>query len=103
MLGKLLRICPIVAASLLLLLLLTACAHYVDAPLSLPDIPQPLKDCAAVAIPPIPGEPGTPLTNEQVAVSLAEQRFSALSKDRCVRDSHSWYNDLKNSLGAEGH
>lgn len=84
-------------ASLLLLMLLIACVPFTEE-INLPDIPPPLKDCAASSIPNIPGEPGTPLTKEQVAVSLSEQRASALSKDRCVKDSQAWYFDLRKNL-----
>lgn len=78
---------------------LTACEHSIDvqAP-QLPDFPLGLKVCAGLAVPPIPGERGSPLTKEQAAVSLGEQRASALSKDRCVKDNQAWYLDLRKSL-----
>lgn len=85
-------------ASLLLLTLLIGCGTSNRDDLQLPDIPPNLKNCANVEIPAIPGERGSPLTKEQAANSLGEQRASALSKDRCVKDTQAWILDLRKSL-----
>lgn len=81
------------------LILLTACVKSIDVQKpQLPAVPLGLTVCANLAVPAIPGERGTALTKEQAANSLAEQRASALSKDRCVKDNQAWYLDLRKSL-----
>lgn len=57
-----------------------------------------LSACVGVDVPPIPGEPGTALSREQAAGTLAEQRASALAGHRCGRDYNAWYLDLRAGL-----
>jgi hypothetical protein len=52
-------------------------------------------------VPDIPGARGTPLSKAEAAEALAEQRASALSKNRCARAWEKFYGDLKKSFGGQ--
>lgn len=84
------------AASVLLPVWLTACAACSDAPpaMILPPVPAGLSACTAEPVPPIPGEPGSPLRRSEAAAALADQRASALAKARCATDWLIFYTDL---------
>ena len=91
---------PAPPTSAFLLLLLTGCASSTEyvAP-RLPEAGEGLRVCAAAPVPDIPGARGTPLNKSQAAEALAEQRASALSKDRCARAWADFYSDLSKALG----
>lgn len=61
---------------------------------SLPAVPAGLAACVAESIPSIPGAPGTALTKAQAATALADQRASALAKDRCAQAWQAFYGAL---------
>ncbi len=87
-------------ASAFLLLLLTGCATSTEyAAPRLPEAGEGLRVCAAVPVPDIPGAHGTPLSKSQAAEALAEQRASALSKDRCAKAWAEFYSDLRKAIG----
>lgn len=85
--------------SAFLLLSLTGCGtstEYVSPQLPAPD--AGLTACTEASIPAIPGAAGTPLSKAQAATALAEQRASALSKDRCAKAWADFYADLRRTL-----
>ena len=86
--------------SAFLLLLLTGCAtspEYV-AP-QLPAAGDGLAACTAAPVPDIPGARGTALGKAEAVEALAEQRASALSKDRCAKAWEEFYSDLSKAIG----
>ena len=83
-------------------LLLTSCAASTEvvAP-ALPEAPPSLSACTQAKVPLLPGAAGTPLSKAQTIQALAEQRASALSKNRCARAWEEFYGDLKKSFGGQ--
>ncbi len=82
-----------------LLTLQTGCARSISyVKPELPDPPAAIRACVALDVPAIPGEPGTPLSREQSAGALAEQRGAAFAFRRCADGWSAWYFDLKDGL-----
>jgi len=79
-------------------LIASGCAHTVYRATPLPDLPSPLRECAArEGI----GIPNGPLSNSQTAALVAALRLSELSGLSCAERIVAWYDRLTGANGGD--